>query len=280
MNFDKKLNRADFDSVADLVKWIEATPATDRSGESSRSTGRGFKWDLDCEFEGAVRHGKGERWAEGVDAMIKGTAQASGLRTQAQVPVIGMDVAGFAPDVPTYLAGVPDHMMSVTDLAEANAPKPIVSVCLTGFSCACSSTAMVNRGVAFMSLVDALESDGYRCEVYFAAAPGAASTEVRVRVKSADAHWTPASAAFALAHPGFFRRLWFAAIERFTDCDRHTRAGYGTCHLREQDLYTFSESYQRGDGINTTLEGALRGVQDRARAQGFDVELIADKARR
>lgn len=278
---DNKTNTADFDSLGAFMTWLDTVPADSGAGSSSRQGGGG-NWDFGCGWQGAVDHGNGKAWKLGADAMVKGSAQAAGLRKPAAVPVIGYDVAGFLPDVPGYLAGVPDHMLSVTDVAEAQGQKEIVTICLSGFSASCSDAAMLNRGVAFMSLVDALEADGARCEVYFSSSivgsrrGGSGSAHLKVCIKKAADHWSPNTAAFALAHPAMFRRLWFAAMERFASVNRYTNGGYGPCELVDAAQYTFSVPYQVGDGPYRSLAGALREVQGMARKAGHDVELIKE----
>lgn len=271
-----KGNTVDCDSVRDLVRWIEATPRAEGSGQSSSYHRPENDWDLSLGLEGAVEYGKGTVWEAGVSAMVKGTAVATSLRNSAPLPSLVYDVAGFLPSVPMYLAGCPDHMLCLSE-AGMTLQKPSVSIALSGFSAYCTGPAMVNRGVAFMSLVDALETDGTRCEVYFSSGigteGGSQSASMRVCIKRSQDHWTPASAAFSLAHPGFFRRLWFAAMERFSSVNKSTNHGYGPCTLWGQATYTFAVPYQVGDGPYETLPGALKHVEDMAKAQGFEVKL-------
>jgi hypothetical protein len=278
MSIDTNTCTATFDSLSELVEWLESTPRADGAGKASEKTDYS-NWDHGCGYSGALEYARGKVWKDGQDAMVKGTAHATAMRKPAQVPQLGYDVAGFLPDVPAYLAGDPDHMLSVTDMADAQSSKPVVSIALSGFSAGCSDQAMTNRGVAFMSLVDALEDDGYRCEVYFASSidngPGRAA-HLKTCIKKAADHWNPATAAFALAHPAMFRRFWFAAMERFECVNGATNGGYGQCVLADPDQYTFSVGYQVGDGAYRTLDGALREVQTMAQRKGFEVSLIKD----
>lgn len=279
MTVDKKTNTADFESLGELVQWLESTDRAQGAGNSSKEP-HARSWDYGCGYKGALEYAHGKVWTQGMEAMVKGTAQATQLRKPAPVPILGLDVAGFAPDIPEYLAGSPDHMMSILDMADAQSAKPVVSIALSGFSCGCTDAAMTHRGVAFMSLVDALEDDGYRCEVYFACSivrgTGKAA-HLKVCIKHAGDHWNPATAAFALAHPAMFRRFWFAAMERFRSVNLSTQGGYGPCVLVDKEQYTFSVPYQVNDGPYRTLKGALQDVQAMAIKQGFEVSLTGDK---
>ena len=273
------------DSMADLVRWIQNTRPAAGAGNSSITNSARDSWDLDLGYEGAIELALGKtRWDEGERAMVKGAAVASGLRKAAQAPQFKYDVAGFVPNVPTMLSGEPEYMLTVDPYeAEQASHQQVVSIALSGFSCGCSGFAMVNRGVAFLSLVDALESAGTRCEVWFASSIDNGPkkmADLRVCIKQAGDHWQPRTAAAALAHPGMFRRLWFAAMERFPQVNGATNGGYGRCRLQKPEQYTFGIDYQIGDGPYATLNGALRHVQMLAREAGHDVTLINDKAGR
>ena len=269
------------ESMADLVRWIQNTQPAAGAGDASSNNRPRESWDLGLGYEGAVELAIGKaRWDEGERAMVKGAAVASGLRKAAQAPQFTYDVAGFLPNVPTMLSGEPEYMLTVDPLqADQTSHTPVVSIALSGFSCSCTGPAMVNRGVAFLSLVDALEGAGTRCEVWFASSIDngeRAMADLRVCIKQAGDHWQPRTAAAALAHPAMFRRLWFAAMERFPQVNQATNSGYGRCRLQHPEQYTFGVEYQVGDGPYRTLPGALRHVQQLARDAGHDVTLIGE----
>jgi hypothetical protein len=277
-------NQVVFDSLADCARWLESTPPADGAGAQSHDTGHrpSQSWDLGLGYAGAIEYASGGKvWADGLAMIRKGTANATAQREVAQAAVLGNDIAGFMPDVPAYLAGQPDCMIAY-GIEETKAPKPVISIALAGFSFGMEAQDMVNRGVAVLSLVDALESDGQRCEVWFASSiVSNEGAHMHLRVKAADQHWNPGAAAFALAHPGLFRRLWFATMERFEGVNGSTNGGYGTCRLVDQQdaaPYTLAYPYTTDADDWRTLDSALRRVQSDANALGLGVKLIEEKA--
>lgn len=271
-------NHLEFNSLHEFASFLKATPRAKGAGNASTSTSKSQSWDLGIGLDGALDMAlEGRSWEEGVTQMVKGIAHAEALRKPNAIPALSHGVTGFRPDVPEYLAGNPECMIGYAD-EQMPAAKPVVSICNTIYSAACTAEGMVNRGVALMSLVDALEADGQRCEVYWeyqiAGAPG--DTSFKVCIKQASEAWTPASAAFAIAHPAMGRRLGFAFFEKFKSANNATNGGYGGLgkYYRDSSQYTLAMDYSKGDGPYRTLKGALQAVEKLARDQGLDVTLV------
>ena len=252
-----------FDSLFEFNQWLDDTPKTEDSGSSSTRHSDDREWDFALGYEGAREYAKGtEFWQEGTDQITRGVAGVQGEMHQSARPVLSWDVAGFAPDVPAMLAGQPDHMFC---MEYQNESVEIVTIGFCGFSARCTAKAMLNRGAALLTLVDALESSGKRCEIWYDDV--LAPVRMRVCLKKSSEQWSAHTLAFSMAHPGFFRRLGFAWREKFTELDGHTNSGYGVCE--EFDDYTFNLTYQAGDGPYRTFESALAHMEALAKEQGF-----------
>jgi hypothetical protein len=261
-----------FESVAEYAAYVDALPRAKGAGDRSETHEPTHSWDLGLGRGPAIEYASGAKiWTEGAERIVEGIATAEAMRAPLETTTIGSDVAGFMPDVPAYLAGVPECMRT---FETTESPSEIVSIGLTGFTCNTSADAMLNRGIALLSLVDVLESSGYRCEIVadFAIA-GRNTLRSRIYIKRAGDHWDPTSAAFAMAHPAFFRRLFLKDMEGYSGLNKTTNSGYGTSPLPKPDEYTFALDYTAGDHGWYTLENALYTAEQMAARAGIEVEL-------
>ena len=288
----KVVVKLEFESALEVAQWIDSHAPIEGAGNHSVTNDKRDGWDLSLGYDATVDMARsGGAWLEGADKMRKGVAAAQAKHEQRAAPAFGMEVAGFAVDVPTYLAGVPDCMWTMAESDSAQAP--IVRIAIGTFSGGTDARHALNRGIAVMCLVDALEGAGHRCEVdaYWDGtnhyAPGGAGSKVtrgdhwqtRVKIKLASDHWNPQSAAFLSAHPAAFRRLEFAIMERVDNaaCQSETSDGsYGYGSNLGLDEYDIAQPYMRTGAGYTSMDDALRSVQTFARDAGYDVTLIED----
>lgn len=276
---DSKITgRHEYDSLSALMSYLDSTADAEGAGQESRQTSATESWDLNCGWTRARRMAvAGGGWQDGADKMRRGVAAAQAKHTMGAAPLFGTDVAGFAVDVPAYLAGQPDCMMTMAETEVAQAP--IVRIAVGTFSCGTSADAAMNRGIATMCLVDALEGAGHRCEVdaYWDSQDNGKHWQVRVRIKSAGEQWTPATAAFLSAHPAAFRRLGFSEMEK--DPTRRSMTaggGYGTGSEQGCEEYDIPSPYMRGDSGFGSIDSALYTMQTRAKDAGYEVTLIEE----
>lgn len=127
-------------------------------------------------------------------------------------------VAGQVPSVARYIAGNPAFMKRVT-LAET--PRmPIVTLVVNAASnCDTSAARMMDHAAATAGIVDYLESGRYRVELVTLVLTheGQFTTEIAVMIKRAQDSLSLATAAYALGHAAFFRRLIFAVWSADSD---------------------------------------------------------------
>ena len=273
----KRLPDMIFDSMSELAAYFETHERARGSGDST-ITPHGHDWTLGLAFEDTLAHMRGKVWSEGVDQIVHGFAEAP-MQTYGRGPAIAHDVAGFFPDVPAMLAGQPDCMLDLRQ-DEQIAQSPIVTVGFGGYSGGTDSYEAINRGIAILALVDALEAGGRRVELWSVwdnDAHGGGGQKMRVRVKDADAHWSPHSAVFSMAHPAWYRHGMFRLMETQAEWNKATNGSYGSGRAdTQQDLDVNFPYYYHGWA--SSLRSALKHVQSEARKQGLEVDLLREAA--
>lgn len=208
------------------------------------------------------------------------------------------DVAGYTPDVVEHLIGSPTPMLNLEDdsgLALATRPIVKIGIC-TSLACTCGSygcrvseiepSIFYNRGAAIISLVDYLESQGQRCEVWSlyrgdyqsywgwdednisgkGDMPDYDSFSFEIKLKNASDPWNPSTVVFPLTNTAWIRRINFRLIE-IPECMEHytSRTGelgnryYGNLNykkapddLEDWDVYFAPVGYR--DGENSDCE--------------------------
>jgi len=134
-------------------------------------------------------------------------------------------VAGGAPSVPRHLAGSPCCMRTMR--TTATTPRTVrIAHCsyLGGWS---KQHHAVNRGLALLEIIDALERSAVRVElvVYKASVKPDDDPIVSVTVKGPGDHYDADLLAFILADSRWHRRLMFRSMEQH--CPNQCGSGYG-----------------------------------------------------
>ena len=267
-----------FDSLSDLAQWLDVTPRLRGAADYSESHPSGdVSWDLGLGYRNTIEiAAKGGYWQEGASMVRNGVARAAEMSKQRQAPAIENSVAGFLPDVPAYLAGVPDNMLAMAETGIV-AVSPIISIGVPNAQGGVDGKSIMNRGIAIVTLVDALESQGYRVEVHTALgckSPYSGDKvlcDATVIIKQANEPWNPNSMAFGMGHPALIRRLGFAVRERCEGSVSCTRRGYGIGALIDNGRFTVAVPYLKR---NMGLSDALQHIETLAQASGLDVTLL------
>jgi hypothetical protein len=221
-----------FGGVTALAQHLIAAHRVSGSGNSAEAASASMDWDLNMGWYNALAlASQGGQWDDGAAALQSARVEIDRMRTSAPALERVRSVAGYMPDVPSFLAGLPQAMW--TDAEPEDAPRARAKVLRVGvaatYSASATSEHVMNRGAAIMSCVDALESEGFRVEVcaVIIAADDCYDEAFRwdVVIKQADQDWTPGAVAFALAHPAFNRRLAFGLKERCAKAFRNTNGG-------------------------------------------------------
>lgn len=217
-----------FDSISALGAYCDGLEAVDGAARSSYKAPE-LDWDLNIGFPGAVSMAHaGGYWPEGADQMLESHNDMATLKAEGAVPVEEYDVTGHTFDLDEYLSGSPECF--ITDGEEDMARKPVLSIGVqVGRAALVDGSSVVLRGAAILSVIDDLESQGYRVELWGLWAQQQRSgpgTDFRVLLKGAEDAWSPHSVAFGICHPAMNRRLFWRVAESKAELNDLTNDGY------------------------------------------------------
>lgn len=259
---EAKTARYSFDSLADVARYLEATPRTWKQDQSETST-PDMSWDLRAGYARAWQLAR-EGWPEGAQAAQK-ALKAFAPNTPA--PVDRVDFYGFRPHVPRYCAGAPDNMIRRDPTQADRGHGRVLTLYVPVNALArVDASHMRNFGLAVAQYINQMETDGTRVEAYGVICSSCSGWRVTHtwRIKRADQPLDLAVLSFAVGHPAMFRRLGFALRER---SDAPNTFGYGNSEsARLTDLIdpppgsAILNGMVRADEIAKTPQDALAYV--------------------
>ncbi len=215
-----------FESVGDLVTWIDKTPQTKLGKKYSSSTLTG---QSRAEFTGTESFEEAQQLLREGDSklarMINDTkrdikAKTHGGNTKSNMIV--RSAQGFLPDVGAYMTGHPINMFNIKQ-----GIKPISKVISVVYNCGVgfltTTNQMISAAVKVSEAIATLEARGYRVNIYVGKksyrCPKRRTSKAEqigtlVKIKDAGKPLDPLRVSYPLAHPSFFRRHLFAVAER------------------------------------------------------------------
>lgn len=200
-----------FDSVPDYGQFISESiriqSANNRAVTCSLDNANGFTF-----YDTVDAAKKGGLWIDGARnlARVEYKDDAAFYQT---VKRFECGPVGFMPNIPAYLAGTPDSMITQT---KARAPSKILSICVNSSRPGTvGDNETLNRGKAILSTIDALETVGYQIELWalVGAQKHGKQLTTYVKVKSTNEPLNLSVCAFAFCSNFFLRRLFFRQIE-------------------------------------------------------------------
>jgi hypothetical protein len=210
-----------FDSLGELGAYIERTPRKWRQ-DGSKTHDSDPEWSLGDDYKTCVALAR-DGWMEGARRAQEALKAFMPATPQ---PDTKTDFYGFRPHVPRFCAGAPDSMIRHAEVATAGSSRVLTLAVPVNALAYVSARSMANFGIAVAQYVNQLETDGTRVELIGMIV--SMVHDVRVAhswtIKHADQPLDLAVVAFAIGHPGMFRRLGFALRER---CDAREMQGYG-----------------------------------------------------
>lgn len=128
------------------------------------------------------------------------------------------DIVGETPDVGSYMAGIPEHMVSYHETNEA---RRVVRIVYNAATSSCiNKDQQLKRGAVACVLADAIEKAGMRCELYATVAAGNAMTRhLIVPIKRPDEALNLDRVAFFFGNASFERRLEYKQLELMEKAD-------------------------------------------------------------
>lgn len=236
-NNGKQTARLHFDSLADLVAYL---PMEKPSGRGKEYWTREDKSFFGCSMKEALTLAR-TGWNEGAERVAPLLDKVRTERPTAR-RITRYDVAGTYPVVPRYLAGNPLAMRR-HEISRTNKQPIITLVCSASAPWTVSTEVFNSIACAAAAVTDRLEDAGFRVEIITGrreSSDGQGTveatgennalgyrSEVFFRAKAADETPNLARLAFALAHPGIFRRILFAVTEMHPDYDKSMQSVQG-----------------------------------------------------
>jgi len=183
-------------------------------------------------------------------------------------PTIVLAPAGGAVDIGEYLNNSPECFYG---FEQQEQPRPIVRMGVNiNLKSDTTLDQSINFGRAVLAVITALEQQGRSVEltvIHKSRSSGESKGfKMTLVLKQAGQAWDAASAAFALAHPAFSRRLGFRAIESDPNYWRLSKEGYGN-GLGNEEGYDVFIPYNLESGRSNTPQGALDHVMEFVRTQ-------------
>lgn len=224
-NIEKK-----FDNINDLIYYIENVKPNSRMTSSKKSPSSG--WDNNCDFEKSMYYLK-NGWQEGADILYKNIEFANLINKIDKTNYINYDVCGMYPFIPAAIAGNPENMIDNSYSTFSN-NRIVKFVINSAYSTGINSQIIIDRGTAILSVIDLLESNntGVEIEIVFSASNrfDCSKLNIIINLKKSNEFLDLSKLAFAICHPAFTRRIFFASMERVLqekkDIDKYYR-NYG-----------------------------------------------------
>ena len=212
------MNKSDFrcyNSIAEMVSHLGSVEGGYSSNDNSESESKWYGTASYQEAEQRIVRGDDKlakmlRGSDKLDIHMASTGVRKRMVTR---------VAGFAPHVPNYLAGVPNNMIWCE---EKKVPKKVLTViygCNTRGGSSAKEIAKVSARV--VSCIMSLERKGYRINLYAsnAANNGSYNTGFITKLKDSGQHIDVLKMAFPLLSASWNRRFGFRFREMCGWCD-------------------------------------------------------------
>lgn len=219
-----------FQSVAALANYIKlGTPSGVFSNEDEIFLA---SEDYDAEFSGTANLGEALKllkygWADGA-ARVRGFMADGGNFESIGEPEIIPGVVGFCPNVPAYIAGVPQNMLQMEYPPTDRQITTIVYNSAVGFDI--EAGKIEKTAARLFNVVAGLEARGVGVELW-AVDLSKCGDDVKalgVKIKSAGDSFNILNAVFSCVHPSFCRRIGFRSVEIAGFDNPKWLIGYGT----------------------------------------------------
>tara|TARA_R110002051_G_scaffold308591_1_gene380472 strand:- start:2363 stop:3163 length:801 start_codon:yes stop_codon:yes gene_type:complete len=152
-------------------------------------------------------------WQAGLDMVKQGLTYELADTGMDDAPQWEIGMAGQRPNIGAYCSGAPEHMMYMHD---TSGQEPIIKMIVDVVcSCRIKGSAMINRGIALVGLIDYIESTGKRVHLIarWSTSDRGKQYTFNVTVKAPEEHMDMGRVAFAIGNPSFSRRIMFKFLE-------------------------------------------------------------------
>lgn len=201
-------------TLEQMEKVIQVLP--EHSKRSSRINDRGYEWDFNVGFNGAMnllREGYKEGYLKAKPIIDKLVAKVLGLL---EITEVFYDVTGTEIDVAQCVQGVPECVQYTENRQLDSKGNQLITVTVnTAISASVSAQTIFDRGIKVLALTELLEHAGHKVKlkIVYAVNVSGKIIELYVTVKDFTERINKYKLAFILSHPAYYRRLYFALLE-------------------------------------------------------------------
>jgi hypothetical protein len=231
-NFKNKKDYMFYENIQDLVQWIKSAPLMGGHAPEDYSTMR----ETHDSFYGKYTYTEAlEKLEHGdyelADKIEKIPEQT--MLTQKVMQSFKNDVYGFMPNVPHAIMGLPNSMINIRQHRIKGNNKIIDLVLDADASCGVSSESYAKVAKIFLDVVDALEKQGYRLNLYWALNTDFDRSSSKccwiMKLKDSTEPFNKYKCAFPLGSVSMFRRIGFRLIETLPSGNgiKDQQSGYG-----------------------------------------------------
>ena len=219
-----------FDSIDELVNYVTTKKRKPGRGDSSDEEDYGFyKTENFKEAVELLKYGDEELYKKisNEKSKIKIENLLGNARNRQQYY---NDLSGFMPNVANYMTGNPRSMINIR---KNGVSQKIINIFLNiRVAAGVRADDVIKIGSKYLTIIDLLEKNGYRCNLYSGVANRNSSGDrhcvMMVRVKSDREPMNIKKLSFTLAHPSMQRRIKFRWME-VNDYEYDFTCGYGQC---------------------------------------------------
>lgn len=184
--------------------------------------------------------------AKKMDAKARNIKQAKGVKN-----TITRGPVGFVPNIPAYLSGNPNNMFSVRSQSYKST-KVVNLIINNAVPCAVEGDELAAFGVNLLNVAAALESKGYRLNVYITYASYFDKSKKNgvlvVKIKDSGKPLNLTKVAYPLANPSFSRRH----CRNWTEKNGNLKSKfYGSCLSYAKSKAILSKHFSKFVYINT-----------------------------
>ena len=180
--------------------------------ESSRTGSKGFthteSWE---EAEQLLKFGDKENLAKLQTKMVKQGLKGSGETKKLETY---RSFTGYAPHVPSYVAGSPLNMLRKREVKTSN--RKIVNIMYSPVAHGgIDADELLNASLAIMNFIASLEKQGYKVNLYTIITSRKRNQTVSqiVKIKASDDYTNLSKVVYPMVNPSFLRRHFFRFME-------------------------------------------------------------------
>ena len=249
-NHSFKMER--FESLNELTKFIKDKPLNSVFSNSRLSSEKGDYYFTKTSSYNEAQTLMTNGWEEKAKELTT-TLKKLNIKND-KVNKMVFDVVGFQPSVPRYLQGIPQSMFNSKRVATKKT-KILNVVKMINYASFVSTDAIERESIKALRIVQLLESEGYKCNLYinWCSRSSYVATCCETKIKSSSDRLNISKVAFPMIHPSFLRRILFAWVEHSDVTPSGHKIGYGSAFVSDTEPLYLKELSKMPEYKNTLL---------------------------